>query len=300
MNMEKARDSEKRETSAIESLRSELWGDEKTENELQYAVVLDPLSWPGLQQRLEDEGSVEYYIAYSGLIDQEYIAVMPRCARLSSPFIAWIAPRVFRYGAVFFSWVMSHGKDLMDLTAMLARANRVWLPDGRSAWFRWYDPMILSDFLPIADEGQRASFFGDWIDGIRIFHPLKKEWERFSNRRRIGAAPALRIDAEQMERMGEKSFDRLIRRLSEQLQTEQPQLTPGMLEEHVRHSVALAEDHGIFNENDLISFVCLDAKANWALRWDKVALSLLHTPHACMMENMAELESYINKHYKRA
>lgn len=291
---------ENREASAIESLRSALWEDKKAENELHYAVVLDPLSWPGLHQRLASESSA--YRIYSGSIDREHAAVMPRCARLgpASALTDWLAPRVVSNGGVFFGWGTTCEKDPMaSLAVMLARANRVWLPDGRNAWFRWYDPIILCDFLPIADEDQQAFFFGDWIDDIRVFHPLKKEWMRFPRKRKRRTTRPLCIDAEQLERMGEKSFERFIRRLTEMLRPEQPRLTPVMLEDRVRHSVALAEDHGISSENDLIAFVRLDVKSGWALRGDREALALLHVPNACMMEKMEKLESFINKQYKR-
>jgi hypothetical protein len=37
---------------------------------------------------------------------------------------------------------------------------RVRLPDGDTALFRFYDPRVFNDFLPICDQEQLREFFG--------------------------------------------------------------------------------------------------------------------------------------------
>lgn len=283
-----------------EPMDSVLWERKEDSSLFEVAAVLDPLAWPGLREKLEECGE-ESLVLFSGALDQEHAGVMPHCALVSpsSPLDVYLSRHVHEHGALFIRWEKEKGKELADVAARLSRANRAWLPEGRGVWFRWYDPIILSDFWPLASPEQRAFLLGEWIESVRTFHPLRKQWEIFPAARAQPLSSRLDISAEQMERMGENSFERFIHRVVMTLHVEHAWLPPAMLEPRARQSVELAEENGIFGANELARFACLDARTGWLLWDDAEALALLHASGKTDMEKLQALETYIAHQNKR-
>lgn len=281
-------------------MESVLWGQGNESCEFSTAALLDPLAWPGLQELLK-EYEAESLVLFSGYIDRAHAEIMPRCVMISpsSSLASQLAHSLPERGALFLRWEVARKKSLADVTSWLSRANRAWLPDGRGVWFRWYDPIIFSDFWPLAHESQRAFLLGDWIDSIWSFHPLRKEWEFCTNARVGQMSTRLDISAEQMERLGESSFERFIHRVVMNLHGELDRQSPAMLEPYVRRSIQAAEAYGIIEPDALADFVYLDAHSDWRLWDDANTLALLQTPGKSDREKIQALELEIEHHNRR-
>lgn len=283
-----------------DNMEAILWGQGNESCAFHTAALLDPLAWPGLQELLK-EYETESLALFSGYIDREHAEIMPRCVMLtqSSPLALQLAHSLPERGALFLRWEAARKKSLADVAAWLSRAGRAWLPDGRGVWFRWYDPIIFSDFWPLAHESQRAFLMGDWIDCIWLFHPIHKQWEIFPNARDARLPERLDISAEQVERMGENSFERFIHRVVMRLHAERSCLPATVLEPYVRQSIQAAEEHGITEQDALAGIACLDARSGWRLWDDADTLALLHAPGKSDREKVQALEIRIEQHNRR-
>jgi hypothetical protein len=85
-----------------------------------------------------------------------------------------VAPYLLHLGddAAMFDWIWQFGwgrsfgvfvwaeQSLVDLRAHLRRLTKVRTEDGRVLLFRFYDPRVLSVFLPSCDAEQALFFFG--------------------------------------------------------------------------------------------------------------------------------------------
>lgn len=279
------------EDAHCDSMESILWGQKNEFCAFYTAALLDPLAWPDLQELLK-ECEAESLVLFSGYIDRAHAEIMPRCVMISpsSSLASRLAHSLPERGALFLRWEVARKKSLTEVASWLSRANRAWLPDGRGVWFRWYDPIIFSDFWPLAHESQRAFLLGDWIDSIWSFHPLRKEWEFCANARAGQMSTRLDISAEQMERLGESSFERFIHRVVMKLHDALDWQPPSMLEPYVRQSIQAAEAHGIVDPDALADFAYLDAHSGWRLWDDANTLALLQTPGRSDREKIQALE----------
>jgi hypothetical protein len=96
---------------------------------------------------------------YDGDAAERLDGVAPYLLRLNDDpaMFDWIWQSVWGRWFGVFVWAES---PLADLRAHLRRLTKVRTEDGRILLFRFYDPRVLSVFLPSCDEEQARFFFG--------------------------------------------------------------------------------------------------------------------------------------------
>jgi hypothetical protein len=140
-------------------------------------------------------------------------------------------------------------------------------PDGETVLFRFYDPVVLNQVMPLLDNAQQA----------RLFDPLVELWADLESgggpivhlRRPIAEPPPrgpLRLTQEQIEaldRTAEKAFEN---ELVQQLQQDYPdtwgQLSADVRGDMVRGALAKAREYGLSWESSLTAFLHLMAGVN--------------------------------------
>ncbi|MGR8931672.1 MAG: DUF4123 domain-containing protein [Gammaproteobacteria bacterium] len=123
-------------------------------------AVLDGASNPALLDHLYGEDRPEFACLYRGELEADIAECAPYLARLEadSPFTDWLTGK---------SWGLHWGIyaladcDLKTLRSHLRRMNMVYEPEThKPLLFRYYDPRVLTSFLPACDAKQGAEFFG--------------------------------------------------------------------------------------------------------------------------------------------
>ena len=137
-------------------LASRLWSDP----ECSTFALLDGAGIPGLLPRLYSESDLEFACLYDG--------EMATGVAEMAPYIARIEP-----GSVFAKWLLSGWGERRGIFAEVPatlempllrrhfrKLNMVYGHDSSSLLFRYYDPQVMSDCLPICDSAQLKTIFG--------------------------------------------------------------------------------------------------------------------------------------------
>jgi hypothetical protein len=121
-------------------------------------AVLDGASARDLLKTLYEQ-EPEHCCLYRGELQPDIATVAPYLVRLESD-------------AEFTQWVLSEGWGAHWGIFMVSAANlrtlrnhfreflKAELPDRRTAFFRFYDPRVLRNFLPVCNEAELRAFFG--------------------------------------------------------------------------------------------------------------------------------------------
>ena len=150
-------DSSNIQTQAIryQNLARQLFVDSK----LNAYAVLDGASNPALLDHLYAGERPEFACLYRGDLEPDIAECAPYLARLeqNSPFTQWLnAHCLGQHWGIF---ALSRA-DLPTLLQHLRKHNMVYDPNNRPLLFRYYDPRVLREFLPLCDSGQLTEFFG--------------------------------------------------------------------------------------------------------------------------------------------
>jgi hypothetical protein len=121
-------------------------------------AVLDGAAAPGLVKSLY-EHEPEYCCLYRGELAPDMATVAPYLVRLEaeSKFTELVLGE--GWGAHWGSFVVSTA-NLRTLRDHFRSFQAVELPDQRTVLFRYYDPRILRNFLPVCNAPELATFFG--------------------------------------------------------------------------------------------------------------------------------------------
>ncbi len=139
---------------AIANLASFLFG----KGDVPVFAVLDGASAPGLVKSLY-EHEPEYCCLYRGELAPDMATVAPYLVRLEpeSPFTEQVLGE--GWGAHWGSFVVSTA-NLRILRDHFRSFHTVELPDQSTVLFRYYDPRVLRNFLPVCNAAELATFFG--------------------------------------------------------------------------------------------------------------------------------------------
>lgn len=132
-----------------------LFSDERTHA---YAI-LDGASVPDLLDTIEEHQPLHVCLL-RGVDDPELAKTAPYLVRLAAgdPFAEWVLGEdLGKHGGIFF--IVPEETPFIDLRKHFRNMLRVRLPDGDTALFRFYDPRVFNDFLPICDQEQLREFF---------------------------------------------------------------------------------------------------------------------------------------------
>jgi hypothetical protein len=121
-------------------------------------AILDGASAPGLVKSLY-EHEPEYCCLYRGELEPDMATVAPYLVRLEaeSKFSELVLSE--GWGAHWGIFVVSPA-TLRTLRDHFRTFHTVELPDQRTVLFRYYDPRILRNFLPVCNSAELATFFG--------------------------------------------------------------------------------------------------------------------------------------------
>ena len=138
----------------LDELRAALFpqGEEKT-----YAII-DGASCEDLLDKL-DELAPRYFCLYAGELEPDVEEVAPYLVELlpDHPFSDWLLSEgfgkhwgIFAHASIGLRAVRGHFR-----TFLLVKS-----PEGKTVYFRYYDPRVLSTYLPTTNDGERRKVFG--------------------------------------------------------------------------------------------------------------------------------------------
>jgi hypothetical protein len=123
-------------------------------------ALLDGAGIPTLLDKLYASAGLEFECLYSGELAPGVAEAAPYIARLEAgtEFAAWVLA----------GWGERHGLfahvaedvDMPVLRRHFRTLNMVYGPDGSALLFRYYDPCVMHDFLPLCDAAQLKDIFG--------------------------------------------------------------------------------------------------------------------------------------------
>jgi hypothetical protein len=121
-------------------------------------AILDGASAPNLVKNLYQH-EPEYCCLYRGELEPDMATVAPYLVRLEaeSNFTELVLGE--GWGTHWGSFVVSPA-NLRALRDHFRAFHTVELPDQRTVLFRYYDPRVLRNFLPVCNAGELATFFG--------------------------------------------------------------------------------------------------------------------------------------------
>lgn len=124
-------------------------------------AVLDACDEPRVPSKMREWGERATCL-YKGAAERDYWAIAPYLAAADDELLQWITGQL---GADPWGILLSGPQDLTTVARHLRRFLMVRLPDGRQAYFRFYDPRVLPAFLESCTAEQRLEFFGplQWL-----------------------------------------------------------------------------------------------------------------------------------------
>jgi hypothetical protein len=130
-----------------------------TEEGESLCALLDGASVPGLLERLDANPSLEWECLFSGELEPDMAEVAPYLVNLEpeSEFAEWVVGT--GWGQHWGTFVTSR-RGFRALRDHLRALMMVYGRDGRSMYFRYYDPRVLRVFLPTCTPAQLKKMFG--------------------------------------------------------------------------------------------------------------------------------------------
>ncbi|MBI3776137.1 MAG: DUF4123 domain-containing protein [Gammaproteobacteria bacterium] len=118
---------------------------------------------PELRQRLHASG-LEFVCLYRGEIPDDLAQVAPYLVALnrSDEFTAWIVQQGWGNAWGIFARVDSM-INMTEVRKHFRTFLKVEFPDGKSRYFRYYDPRVLFDYLPTCNRDELSKLFGPTI-----------------------------------------------------------------------------------------------------------------------------------------
>lgn len=123
-------------------------------------AILDGAQVPELRQRLHAAG-LDFVCLYRGEIPDDLAQVAPYLVALKRDdrFTAWILEQGWGNAWGIFARVNSE-IGLKDIRKHFRTFLKVEYPDGKPRYFRYYDPRVLSDVLPLCNSEELSKLFG--------------------------------------------------------------------------------------------------------------------------------------------
>jgi hypothetical protein len=143
----------------VQALRSHLFPGPDEEPPLKTYAVLDGASIPDLRDHLQGDPRPEFVCLYRGELEPDMAEVAPYLVQLEpdTPFTNWLLAE---------GWAGHWGifaRTSANFTALRTHLRRFLMvkdPEGRSLYFRYYDPRVLRTFLPTCTLEEMEILFG--------------------------------------------------------------------------------------------------------------------------------------------
>ncbi len=122
-------------------------------------AVLDGASNEGLLDVLYGDNRPKFECLFTGELAADMAYVAPYLAELNegSEFARWAVEG--GWGKHWGIFVLSQA-ELPELWRHLRSLTKIFDPEGRPMYFRFYDPRVLRQFLPTCDAAQLKAIFG--------------------------------------------------------------------------------------------------------------------------------------------
>lgn len=123
-------------------------------------ALLDGAGIPALLDKLYGTADLEFECLYSGELEPDVAEVAPYIVRLEAgtEFAAWVLAGWGERRGIFVH--VAEDVDLPVLRRHFRKLNMVYGPDASPLLFRFYDPRVMSRFLPSCDAVQLKDMFG--------------------------------------------------------------------------------------------------------------------------------------------
>src|SRR5579864_786672 len=120
-------------------------------------AILDSCDEPLVPPKMQELGEEKALSLFKGGAQESYWAVAPYLAKVDAGLLAWIAENLdgTPWGIFVFSKT-----DLPALHKHFRHFLIVQLHDGKQWFFRFYDPRILTTYLPSCNAAELKQFFG--------------------------------------------------------------------------------------------------------------------------------------------
>lgn len=224
-------------------------------------AVIDGAACDGLPGELARLESVHYCL-YLGEIAPDLAAVAPWLVMLphGSEVAQWWAARPAGAGEGITG--LSTTPDVIALRRHLRTLTTVVQPGGATVLFRFYDPVVLNQVLPLLDDAQQA----------RLFGPIAELWAEpatggppIVHLRRPSPEPPprglLRISETQMAELDAQAVRSFEQRLVEFLERRFPEVTTQLPPDHLpnlaRTACKRGPEYGLVTERDLARWAFL-------------------------------------------
>jgi len=123
-------------------------------------AVLDGASVPGLPQVMHEQ-RIEHECLYRGELKPDLVATAPYVARCKPqhPFTEWLLTEGWgRHWGIFAA--VPQGLPMRDLRKHFRTFLMVKDPQGRTLYFRYYDPRVMGVYLPSCNASEMKTVFG--------------------------------------------------------------------------------------------------------------------------------------------
>jgi hypothetical protein len=137
-------------------------------------AILDPADDPRVLAKVKELEGDRAASLFDGYAAAKYVAIAPWLVGLDSERLAWLlqTPPGTPWGVLVESTA-----DPRALRRQLQGALMARFPDGKSAFFRFYDPRILASFLAAATPPELAAIYGAHVRAFMILDAgVVKRW----------------------------------------------------------------------------------------------------------------------------
>ncbi len=143
-------------------------------------TVIDGASAPVLLGKLA-EYEPQHTCLFRGELSIEMAEVAPYLVKLEpdDDFTNWLLEYATEYPCCIFTQTES---NFLVLRKHFRSFLRVQSPEGETLHFRYYDPRVLSVYLPSCDKEDSKILYADVIEQFLLFDPKEEKLKEFRNK----------------------------------------------------------------------------------------------------------------------
>lgn len=137
-------------------------------------AILDPADDERVLAKALDLEGDRAASLFDGYAAAKYVEIAPWLVGLDAERLDWLleTPQGAPWGIV-----VESRSELRVLRRQLQRSLTARFPDGKSAFFRFYDPRILASFLSAATPRELAAIYGEHVQAFMIVgHEAVTRW----------------------------------------------------------------------------------------------------------------------------
>ncbi len=259
-------------------------------------AILDACDEPLVPPKMQELGEEKALSLFKGGAQESYWAVAPYLAKVDSGLLQWLGENLDGTPWGIFVFTKT---DLLALHRHFRHFLIVQLHDGKQWFFRFYDPRILTTYLPGCNAAELKQFFGP-VRGFGVAAEDKVIITEIApgtaDTATLSAAPLSHIRPEQYGALDELAISDFEARVTAHIQEFFPQqceeLGPKGTHEFIRYGIAKAASYEITDETEVCQYIDLmfgfgeDFDSDPEQAW---AAQVLNSPQVPPLERMSTL-----------